>query len=351
MQQPWYATREQVKRALDVSETARNNAQIDRAIASASRSIEALCHRTFYPWDGIKYIGYPRRNENSSWRLWLNEHDLVSVSSLTSGGTTVSASDYFLEPANSGPPFTSIELDLESNAAWTTGDTWQRNVVVTGTWGFWDEQESVGTLADNLDASLTDTANITWTYPSLVGVGSILKIDSERIIVTDTSFVDSTQNTGGSLTASAADVTVAVVSGTGFFVGEVIRVDSERMLVVDISGNNLVVKRAWDGSVLATHLTNTDVYGRTGIEISRAQLGSALAAHTSTDVVYRYVVPSGVNDLCIAEAVTQLQNEQSGYGKSVGSGEGQMDAPGRGLSSMRTAIRTEYGRKARHRAI
>ena len=37
------------------------------------------------------------------------------------------------------------------------------------------------------------------------GSGSILKIDSERIIVTEMSFVDSTQNLGGSgLTASAA---------------------------------------------------------------------------------------------------------------------------------------------------
>ena len=65
MQQPWYATREQVKRALDSAETARNNAQVDRAIASASRTIEAQMHRRFYPWDGIRYFGYPARNDGS----------------------------------------------------------------------------------------------------------------------------------------------------------------------------------------------------------------------------------------------------------------------------------------------
>jgi len=36
----WYATREQVKAALDAAETARNDAQVDRAIESGARSIE-----------------------------------------------------------------------------------------------------------------------------------------------------------------------------------------------------------------------------------------------------------------------------------------------------------------------
>ena len=81
MQQPWYATREQVKRALDIAETARNNAQVDRAIAAASRSIEAQMHRRFYPWDGTRYFGFrPWNDGTSSWRLWLAEDDLVSVS-------------------------------------------------------------------------------------------------------------------------------------------------------------------------------------------------------------------------------------------------------------------------------
>ena len=128
--------------------------------------------------------------------MWLGENDLVSVSTLTAGGTTISASDYFLEPANSGPPYTSLEIDLESNSVLQAGLTWQRAIAITGTFGYWDEQEQVGTLASNLDADITDTATITWTDPADVGVGSILKIDSERIIVSEMSYVDSTQNLG-----------------------------------------------------------------------------------------------------------------------------------------------------------
>jgi hypothetical protein len=353
MQQPWYATREQVKRALDSAETARNNAQIDRAIAAASRSIESQMHRRFYPWDGTKYFGFrPWADGNSSWRLWLNENDLVSATTLAVGATTISASDYLLEPVNDGPPYRSIEMDLSSNAVFASGETWQRSVAITGTFGYWDEQESVGTLADALDASESDTATITWTDPRNVGVGSILKVDSERLIVTEMSFVDSTQNTGAPLAASAADVTITISNSAGFYVGEVIRVDSERMLVVDTSSTTLTVKRAWDGSVLATHSTSADIYGRTGIEVSRAQLGSTLAAHTASDVVYRYVVPAGINDLCVAEALVQLQGEQSAYARAGGgSGESSFGTPGTGLAQLRKLTVAEYGRKARTMAI
>ena len=351
MAQAWYCTREQVKSALDFQETARNNTLIDRAIGAASRSINTQMHRTFYPWDGTRYFGFPQR-DMPSWRLWLNENDLVSASAVTAGGVAVPAIDYFLEPVNSGPPFRSIELDLESSAEFTSGDTWQRNIAITGTWGWWDEQESVGTLSSNLDADITDMATVTWTQPRDVGVGSILKVDSERIIITEMSFVDSTQNTSGSLTASAADVTVGVTSGTGFYVGEVIRIDSERMLIVDLGTTTLTVKRAWDGSVLAAHNTGADVYGKTGIEIARAQLGSTLAAHTTPDVVYRWIVPPLINDLCVAEAMVQLQGEQSAYGKG-GSAGGDMPegSPGRGLGALRKSVYAAFGRKARHMAV
>jgi tRNA U54 and U55 pseudouridine synthase Pus10 len=44
-----YATREDVMTALAFNETARLNTVVDRACQSASRSLESLCHRVFYP--------------------------------------------------------------------------------------------------------------------------------------------------------------------------------------------------------------------------------------------------------------------------------------------------------------
>ena len=351
MVQPWYATREQVKRALDSAETARNNAQIDRALTSASRSIEGQCHRKFYPYQQIRYFGFrPWQDGNSSWRLWLNENDLISVSSLVVGGTTISSADYFLEPINSGPPYTSIEMDLSSNAVFATGDTWQRTVVITGNWGYWAEQEEVGILVDYLDTDASDTATITWTKPEGIGVGSILKIDTEFLIVTEILFADTSQNTTGSLTASAAANTVGVASGAGFYIGETIRIDSEAMRVVDIQSNNLIVKRAWDGTVLAAHNSSADVYGKTAIQVDRAQLGSSLSQqHEPDDIVYRYIVPPLINDLCVAEAVVQLKTELHGYAR----GEGELatrPAVG-GLRALREQVEIGFARRARVRTI
>ena len=112
---------------------------------------------------------------------------------------------------------------------------------------------------------------------------------------------------------------MTVTDSTGFYVGELIRIDSEVMLVVDLAtATTLIVKRAWDGSVLAAHSASADIYGKTGVNLSRAQLGSTLAAHTTSDVVYRYVVPALINDLCIAEAVVQMQTEIGGYARGEG---------------------------------
>ena len=210
-------------------------------------------------------------------------------------------------------------------------------------------EESVGSLTADLAASPTATASATWTT-ARIGVGDILHVDNERVIITERTMVDSTQNLQTPLTASVADVTVAVTSGLSFAVDEILLLDSERMRVVDIAGNNLTVKRAWDGSVLAAH-TGSDIYTLTGIEISRGQLGTTIAAHSSGTTIYRHVVPSLVRDLAIAEAMSTLMQEGSGYARTAGSGENEREVSGRGLKGLRDDVYTAYGRKARISAI
>ena len=132
----WFATREDVMRALDVKLTARNTRQIDRALESASRDVESLCHRTFAPTVATKSFDWPNGQRARPWRLWLDANDLISVTTLTSGGTTIASSDYFLEPNQYGPPYSRLEIDLDSSAAFSSGDTHQRAIVVTGLWGY-----------------------------------------------------------------------------------------------------------------------------------------------------------------------------------------------------------------------
>src|SRR3546814_9940491 len=65
--------------------------------------------------------------------------------------------------------------------------------------------------------------------------------------------LDTTQNLASAMNALKNDQVVDVTDGTLFFVGELILIDSERMRIVDITGNNLTVVRAYDGSRSEEH--------------------------------------------------------------------------------------------------
>lgn len=350
---PVYCSREDVKSAMDFAETARSNAQVDRAIVAATRSVERLTLRKFYPQTDTRYFDWPDRSGSRPWRLWLDGNELVSVTTLTVAGVAIAATDFFLEPANSGPPYTHVEIDLSSSASFSAGDTHQRAISIAGVYcGCAAEEESVGSLTANLDADVNDTAAVSWTQN--IGVGDILKIGSERLIVTGRSMVDSTQNLQGDMDASVADDLVAVTTGSAFLVDQVILIGTERMLITDIAGNNLTVKRAIDGTVLAAHTGAVDIFTYSGVDVERAQLGTTLAAHLSGAAVTRHLVPGPVKSLCIAEAINQLQQETSGYARLVGPEEmgiRERAQIGAGLPALRDEVRTMYGRRARVKAV
>jgi hypothetical protein len=355
----WYCTREDVTGALDVKLSARNTRQVDRAIESGARSIEGLLHRSFRPVLATRYFDWPNRDSRTSWRLWLYENELISLDTLTAGGVAIAPTDYFLEPVNLGPPYRWIEIDLSSSAAFSAGATHQRAIAGLGLWGFSNDEELVGTLVSDLDADEDDGATATWATPT-IGVGDVLRIGSERVIVTNKTMVNTGQDLGGSgLSANIGNVTVQVTDGTAFAAGMVLRVDSERMLVVDLAGNDLTVKRAWDGTVLAAHSAGVDIYSLTGIELDRAALGTTLAAHLAGADIYRHEVPGLVRELNIAEAINTIQQEGTGYARRSGLGEergtgkpnSDIEASGRGLDDLRQQAYTAFGRQARNRAI
>src|SRR5690606_38988979 len=127
----------------------------------------------------------------------------------------------------------------------------------------------------------------------------------------------------------------------------VLLVGGERMLVVDVAGDTLIVKRAWDGSVLAAHSSGADVYHLAGMSVDRAQLGTSLASHASGAVVYRHVVPGLVRDAVVALALRQMGLERAEYGRSAGAGETQRQIRGRTVDEVLDDLYRAYGRKAR----
>lgn len=353
----WYCTRGSVKTALDAAETARSNAQIDDAIEQGARGVEGLCHReTLAPVLATRTFDWPSRTTRPpSYRVWFGKHSLISASAVTTdnGDTTLLPGQYFLGPEG-GPPYDRLEVNLGGAGSLSSSTTHQRAIGVTGLWGVENNRSSIGSLSGTLAASLTATANLAWTTARF-GVGDLLFIDSEAMIIQEQTFVDSTQNLGTALTASEADVTVAVSDGTAFAIEEIILLDAERMRIVDIIGNTLVVKRAWDGSQLSAHTTSpaTDIYALTGVELARAQLGTTLAAHSVAAVVYRWLPPGPVATLNRAYALSVLLQERSGWARTIQtSGDTAIELSSRGIRRYEDDVRRLYGRSgARTRGI
>lgn len=351
--QPWYATREDVKAALDVQETARNNGQIDRALSAATRSIEDLCHRRFYPEVAIRSWDWPTTQGVASWRLWLDDSELIDLTSITSGGTAISPSDVLLEPNRSGPPFNRIELNIGSDAAFGGGSTHQRDITITGLYGYRDEETLLGVIVEALDDTETGV-DVDATTSALAGVGSLLRIDTERMIVTGRAQLHTGQTLGADLAAQAKDVTVSVQSGAAFTVDEVILIDGERMRIIDIAGNTLIVKRGWDGSTLAGHTTGAAIYAPRALTVQRGALGTTAAAHAGGATVARWDPPGLVRTLAIAESLNTLTLETAGYSRALRSGEGansERSRDTRGIEGLRQQVYTSYGRKARTRGV
>lgn len=346
----WYCTREQVKSALDMRETARNNAVIDRTIEAVSREIEApgALNRVFAPTVETRYFDWPdyTRTGQSPTRIDIDgSRPLISISALSAGGVTISATDYFLRP-DTGPPFTHIEIDLASSAAFASGDTWQRAISATVLSGYSNSTTPAGTLATTVNTSIT--AVIT-SATAAVGVGSVLVCESERMLVTGRTHVSSGYGLGVALTASAADAVVAVSDGTAFAVGEQLLVDSERMLITDIAANSLIVIRAFDGSTLATHAIAAAIYAPRSLIVTRAALGTTAAAHTSPVALAVWDVPGPVNELTIAETVVRLQQKSSAFARTIGAGENERAAPGRDLAEIRKSARRAVGYRELYR--
>lgn len=345
MIEPWYATREEVARELDFKEPARSAPRIDRVIAAVSRDIEGMCHRRFYPQAATRYWDWPTGAR--PWRLWLDDSEVISVTALSSGGVTIAPADFLLEPNRNGPPYNRIEIDLDGPAAFGGGGTHQRDVTVVGLFGYRDD-ESPGGEVDGTVSSSATTMHV--TDSAAVGVGSVLRVGTERLIVTGKSMRDTGQNLAAPVDARQKTVTIPVADGTTYTVGEIILLDAERMLIEDIAGNSLVVSRAVDGTVLAAH-TGSTIYALRTLTVVRGALSTTATALVGGEAVHVWQPPAPVRDLCVAESAARLMQGRSGWARVVGTGEAQREASGRGLKDLRDQVYRSHGRKGRVRSV
>jgi hypothetical protein len=332
----WYATREDVVSALgDVSVVARGATAVDRAIEAGSRSVEALTDRVFYPTAGSRTF-----QQVTGERLFLDSSEAITVTSITVDGVTVSPDSFVLSP-NTGPPFTAVDFPDGPFLSYR-GD-----LIITGVFGYTDQQEPAGALVGAIDAAAT---HLVVSDGSAVGVGTVLTAAGERMVVTGRSWTDTGQTVATPMTASAANTVLEVADGTGYSAGETLMVGGEQMLVTDITADTLIVRRAQQGTVLAPH-TGSAVFASRSLQVARGQLGSTGVTHSDGAALTRLAIHGQVRALTVAEAINQLQQEGSGYAEQVGGSDATWPALGGGLGDARQACRVAVGRKGRVRSV
>lgn len=349
----WYCTRGDVTSALDITATARRAAQVDRAIETASRSVESLTHRRFYPQVATRYKDWPNFQLARPWRLWLDADEVISITTLTASGVVITPASYNLEPVNVGPPYTMIEIVRSTSATFGSASTAQRAIVIAGVFG--------GCATDEVPAGnewgigVTSVATtMTITDSSLIDVGTALRVGTERMIVTARTMVTTSQTLQTPVTASAVDVSITVTTGASYAIGETILLDSERMLIVDIAGNALTVRRAYDGTTLAAH-TGATIYAPRTLTLTRGALGTTAATISAGAALVRIAPPALIVQLTIAEAMLILGASLAGYADNADARDtgsvGKSRAKSGGIDGLREQVTSLYGRSARSRVV
>ena len=341
----WYTTRESLKRAIRLNGN-ENDEAVDRLIEAASRDVDNMTHRWFIPKTQTRLFRWPGTYGRGS-ILWMDA-DLLSVSTLqtkaqNSSPTTISSSDYFLEPNNTNPPYSRIEIDLSTTAAFEAGDTPQRSISVAGSWGFSSDTISAGTVSSGLasDATATSMVCSTGSLTSGINVGDTLLIESEQLFVSEkTSAALGSVLINGALTADKSE-NVIIDSGHGVGVGEVVKVDSEEMFVRATTATTLTVERAYNGTTLSAHDDDTAVHIFRSLTVTRGVNGTTGATHANATTISAYRPPAPVRELTQAIAIASVTQESGAWGRSLGTGGAAQDM-GRDIDVLMKRISDQY---------
>lgn len=353
---PWLISRERVALEDGRSLTVRNFDAIDESIEYATDAIERHCRIShFWPFTGTRYFHWPVDDTSSNYlshKLWLDPYSLITLTTLTAGGQSITDARAYPDNRLANEPAWWLELDRAGSSAWSTASTGtQRQVAVTGVWGWSDEQRTIGAT----DGSTTDSATVLNLERATlnVGVGHLLTVESERMLVTGREAVDTGENAGGALTAysdSTISTALPVADGTDFSVGEVIRIDAEDMLIEEIVGNTLHVRRSWNGTTLADHLISADIYAYRRLMVTRGYGGTTAAAHADGIAVTRWSAPPAPGTLALALALDNLVQAGAAYARTSGEGENSRDTRTPGLTALWKRV-DSYRRKGLTYAI
>ena len=331
MTDPWLCTREDVKRATDTQTSHRVNRQVDQAIAAATEIIrDHLGDVVIHPVEATKTWDWPAETPSTtrSFRVWLDQWTLISVDSVTSGGTVIPSTDYRLLPQRSGPPYHELQIVLSEDSYLQSGSTWQDSLSITGTFGLRDTQVTAGALDGALDDSQT---TVKVTDGSLVDVGDLLTVGTERMLVTERAQATTGTTINANVTTEHDADTISVASAAGLNPGEDLQVDAETMHLVSISGTTLSVVRAYDGTGRAAHTSGATLNASRSLTVVRGAQGSTAASHLDAAAVTKLSLPANLVDAGVDVALIRLGWKRTGHSIKVGTTQGRGGARNRSV--------------------
>jgi hypothetical protein len=339
-----YCTREQVQRALNLADIPRLNQRVDSAIMAGARQVHGLLHRKFYPTTTTYLFDQPEAGV-----LWLEQYELAAApTSIVSGATAMTVgTDVFLRPLD-GPPYTWLEANYGGKVFWQSVSTPQAAISVTGDFGHPTNAVATTTTVGTINTSAT---TVVLADSSQIGIGNMILMESERMIVSDKTMSSTGATIGADPGNSKAAVSITVSNGALINAGELILVDSERMFVEYVIGNVLTVDRAVNGSTLAAHSIGAVISAPRTASIIRARNGTAAAGHTNV-IVYRLDPPSLISEMNLAYAINNEQASLSAYSRTAGPDTaGVYRDRGRGVDELVKDVYAAYGRQVRGRAV
>ncbi len=308
----WYATRERVSLTLEAVDTSRSAYLIDNKIEAASRNAETLLHGRFYPALVTVKYDWPNYQHVAPWQLWLDDNQAISVVSMSAGGTTIDAADRFLRRGDgkAEPPYSYIEIDQASSAAFQSGDTTQEAIELNLLAGWNDTDTSIphAVLSGAINASVTTAVfNPSSGDYNALGIGALVLAGTERMVIVGRRYsAVSGQTISADVDDHQSDTGIPVTSGAAFAVGETIYIGIEKMRINDIVDNTLMVDRAFDGTVLGPHTSGAAVSAKRTYVLKRGALGTTAASHSDTDPVYVHQYPEPLGELVVAETCSML---------------------------------------------
>jgi hypothetical protein len=340
--------------ATDIQQTQDYVRHVDSAMEAAAEGIDKLTNRRFYNNVETHYWDWPNFQRAYPWRVWFDENELADVTVttpvVTTGATVIPSSAVFWGPWNYAPPYNYLELNRATAYSFGVGDTPQRDVTVTGNFGYWTQSRTGGALA----AAVSDTTStaVTVTDASATGadVGDVISVDDESMLVSDNAMVTTGQmNVSGITAANASDNVLGVTDGTQMHAGEVVQIDAEWMMTLSVTGDSVTVLRAYGGTTLATHPASSTVYALRLLTVIRGFGGTTAATHLDAAPVMVQLVPREVRELAIGESLNFVLQKTSGYARTIG--ENSRPVPGSSLPDLRNRVTDVYTRKLRTRVV